>query len=1157
MRLFFSCFVSALFAFPLLAQNITGSFTGSVTDPSGAVVSGAEVTATNLETNQALAARTNELGGFQLLYLRPGPYSLKVAAKGFKTAVRDNLRLLVEERVRVDFALEIGDAATTISVKEEVPLVESQTASLGQVISARSLQELPIRGRNVFDLVGLAPGVQTNIRALGDVASTGTNAAPLFVFSDMSINGGRFRTNDFMLDGVTIMLPENNNYAISPTPDGTQEFKVQTNAYGPEFGRSGGGVVNVLTRGGGNAFHGTIYEFFRNDRLRANNYFANARNQKRGVFHYNQFGVATGGAIKKDRTFFFAEYQGHREDTSFGGRVLTIPTAAQRAGNFSDVRATNGQPITIFDPFSTQALPGGGFVRQPFAGNVIPATRLDRAASRMASFLPAPNLPGEGPARVNNWAFAPSNATDDDQYSVRIDQRISDKHSIFGRLTRNLGVSKNTGEFGTIADNTLGNIQNRVANGVVNGTYLLSPTRILNYRSGITRRYEGRQPINQGKVDIAALGFPTAMASAFDSKFAMFPTIATGYATFGMDGGDPIRRGNTIYTLVADASEVRGRHTFKLGADFRLYDQTPLQGWPVGHSYSFGRGQTQGPDPLQQSLTAGDGFASFLTGFGTGSIRNTPALAIRNLYWAAFLNDEIKLGKLTVNLGLRYEVENPRTERYNRFASFDFNSPFPISVPGVANLKGVLTRPGRNGLDRAQTQTSYQNWGPRIGLAYAMNPKTVIRAGYGIFYSPLWGTTSAGGFGVTGEEITTDWLSSIDGVTPVNPLSNPFPNGFLQPLTTEAFRVQLGQNLNIIDRGNKSNAYTQQWNFGVQREIPGNMVVEVAYAANKGTRLPVPFEFNQLDPRLQSLGQDLNTRVANPFFGLVPTGALSAATVARGQLLRPYPQYLSVSNNNPSRWSNAGNSIYHSVTIRAEKRFTHGVNFVAAYTRGKVIDEASARIFGVNLAVTPQNNYNLRAERALSEGDVRSRFVLNHTVDLPFGRGQRMLSNAPRVLDYLVGGWSASGQLTLVSGFPLALASTGNSGVFSGRLRPNTTGKSAELTGPIQQRLNRYFDTAQFSIPAAFTFGNLGRTLNVRGPGLAGYDIALSKRFVVREPVSLLFRAEAFNLTNTPFFGGANTPFGNPGQTLGNPDFGVISAARNERQFQFSLKVQW
>ena len=394
------------------------------------------------------------------------------------------------------------------------------------------------------------------------------------------------------------------------------------------------------------------------------------------------------------------------------------------------------------------------------------------------------------------------------------------------------------------------------------------------------------------------------------------------------------------------------------------------------------------------------------------------------------------MGKLTVNLGVRYEVEHPRTERYDRFASFDFNKAFPIAVPGVSNLAGVLTHPGRDGLQRSQTETPWTNFGPRVGIAYALNAKTVIRTGYGIFYSPLWGTTSAGGFGVTGEELATDWLSTVDGVTPLTPLSNPFPSGFLIPPNTPAGVLQLGQNLNVIDRGNKSNAYTQQWNFGIQRELPAAMVVEVAYAANKGTRLPTAFDYNQLDPRYQALGQDLNTRVANPFYGLVSTGTLSATTVAKGQLLRPYPQYLSVSNNNPSRWSNAANSIYHSVTVRAQKRFTHGINFIAAYTRGKVIDQATARISGVNLAQVPQNNYDLRAERALSEADVKHRFVLNHTIDLPFGRGKKYAAGAPRAVDLIIGGWSASGQLTLVSGFPLALGSVGNSGVFGGRLRP-------------------------------------------------------------------------------------------------------------------------
>lgn len=1138
-----------MFAANVWSQNITGTILGTVRDGSGAVVSGASATVTHVDTNQTTATATNNLGNFEAPYLRPGTYQVKVSAAGFKTVVRDNVVLQVDSRLRLDFALELGDIATTIAVTGEAPLVESSAASLGQVVTSRSIAELPIRGRNVFDLVGLAPGVQVNNRAMGDVASTGSNAAPLFVLSDISINGGRFRTNDFMLDGVSIMLPENNNFALSPTPDGTQEFKVQTNNFGPEFGRSGGGVINVVTKGGSNAFHGSVSEFFRNDRLRANNYFANARRQARGIFHFNLFGASAGGRIVRDKTFFFAEYQGHREDTSFGGRAVTLPTLDQRRGDFSNLRANTGAAITIFDPRSTTPAAGGTFVRTPFAGNRIPAGQMDPAAVRMMSFLPAPNRAGEGPGQINNYAFAPTNATGSDQWSVRVDQRFSDKHGLFVRVTRNSGLNTNTGTYGTIADDTMGAIENRVLNGVINGTYTLSANKILSYRYGAARRYEGRVPIHQGKIDLRELGFPTNVVNAFDPKFAMFPTINTGnYNQFGQTSGDPIRRGNDIHTWVSDSSIITGRHTAKFGGDVRLYNQTPLQGFPVQHSYSFARSQTQGPNPLTPSLTAGDGFASYLTGFGTGSIRNTPAFAIRNWYWAVFVNDEIKMGKLTVNVGLRYEVEEPRTERYNRFATFDFARPFPIRIAELPNLAGVLTHPGQDGEPRGNFDAARKNFGPRIGLAYRMSNRMVLRVGYGIFYAPRWGTTSAGGFGASGEEQTTPWLSSLDGVTPVNFLSNPYPDGVLLPFRNQAERLQVGQSISMVDRRSLTNTYTQQWNFGVQRELRGGFVVETAYAGNKGTRLGVGNDPNQIDPQFQALGAGLNQQVTNPFFGLVSAGALSTRTVARSQLLRPFPHYGGMIYNNPARAQNMGSSSYHSFLLRAEKRFTHGINLTAAYTNSKLIDDSSGRIFGINGNPPPvQNSYNLRAERSLSEGDVSQRLVVNHTVDLPFAKRNRF-----------IGGWSVSGTATLARGFPLWLSSTGNSGVSSSRLRPNSTGQSAELKGDVQTRLGRYFDISQFTVPAPFSFGNVSRTLpEVRLPGLRAYDVALSKRFLVREPLSLLFRAETFNLTNTPYFSGSNTPGGNPGTNLGGADFGVINFASGERQVQFSLKVIW
>lgn len=1147
--MFLRSFVLALLAaaLPLAAQNITGTILGTVTDATGAVISDAAVEVRHLETNQAVTVRTNALGAYQAPYLRPGTYRVTVSQPGFKSAVRDGLLLRVEDRLRVDFQLEVGDATTSVTVVGETPLVETENASLGQVVPARALQEIPIRGRNVFDLVGLAAGVQVNPRAIGGTASTGDNAAPLFVQSDLSINGGRFRTNDFLVDGVSVMLPENNNFALSPSPDATQEFKVLTNSFGPQFGRSGGGVVNVVTRGGSNEFHGVLYEFFRTDRLRANNFFANARNQPRGKFVFNQFGGALGGPIARNRTFFFADYQGHRERVSGGAGIATVPTAAERAGDFSQTRNRNGDPIIIYNPFSTRAAPGGGFVRDPFPGNVVPASVQSRVGRNLARYYPDGNVPGEGPARINNLLWSPRNRLNSDQWSARIDHRFSDNWSLFGRLTRNTGESANNGPYNNIAEPVLGVISNRVVNGVINATGVLSPTRILSLRAGATRRFEGRTPLSAGKVSLTELGFPASLAAVVQEQ--LFPVVSVAnYTGLGAPSGDRIRRGNTIYTVVAEQTEIRGRHTLVWGADVRLYDQTPFQAGAPSGSYSFSLAQTQGPDPLRASLTAGHGVASLLTGFGSGSINQVPALAIRNMYYALFFNDDVRLGRLTLNLGLRWDYEQPRTERYNRFGNFDFDGLFPAQLGGQP-LRGVLRWAGRDGVPRGQFDPTYRNFGPRLGLAWRLTDRTVVRTGYAIFFAPRFGTTSGQGFGVPGSELTTPWVASLDGVTPLNLIDNPFPTGLFEPPRLETERLQMGLGITIMDRNNKSNIYNQQWNFTLQHELAG-FLLEAGYAGNKGTHLPISVEFNAAHPRYQALGAQLAQLVDNPFFGLTTVGTLAQRSISRLQLLRPYPHYGSVSTFNPAVAQNLGSSIYHAFQFRAERRLARGQNFVVAYTNSKLIDNGSGRIFGETAFTPPvQNAYDLGAERSLSEGDISQRLVVSHTLELPFGRGRALLGDASGALEYLVGGWSASGAVTWHTGFPLALTSIGNPGVHASVLRPNSTGKSARLSGPPQDRLTRYFDTSQFTVPEPYTFGNVARTLpDVRGPSRRNYDVALQKTFPIREPYSLAFRAEAYNLTNTPYFF-------TPGESLGSATFGVITTAGNERTVQFSLKL--
>jgi len=1136
--------VSGLY-FPLPAQQITGAIVGTITDPANAPIPNAEISVTDSATRQTTNARADGLGNFVVPYLKPGRYSVRVSAPGFKTLVRENVVVQVDGQVRLEFRLEVGDVATEVSIREELPLVETEKGAVGQVVSDRAIRDLPLQGRNVFDLVGLAAGVQTNPLGDGRVISSGSaSGLAIFVAADISINGGRFRTNEFLLDGVSVMLPVQNQFALSPSPDSTLEFKVMSNSYGPQFGRSGGGVINVVTRGGSNEFHGVIYEMFRNDRLKANNYFANARGQGRGVFHFNMFGGTLGGPVMRNRTFFFADYQGHREDVELGGRSLTIPTAAQRQGDFSGLLNALGQPVLIYDPFTTRPNPAGtGYIRDPFPGNRIPAERFDPASARIQRHIPLPNRPGEGPAKLNNWAYYSREDTRSDQWSVRLDHRVSERHTVFGRYTRNTGESENPGEFGTPADTQHIRFTNDTFNAVVNGTYVFTPARVLNYRFGATRRDGNQVTAPSGSVRLTDLGFPPYVAAAVQKE--TFPLINfTGYAQIGTPPDAP--QTNDIYTIVLEQTQIRGRHTLTYGADLRLYNQNVFRPTDASGNYTFTRGFTQGPDPQRASLTAGDAWASFLIGYGSGQIQYTPAFAVRNAYLAGFFNDDIRRHRLTLNLGVRWEYEQPRTERYNRFSTFDFDRPFPIRVPGLPQLYGVLTHPGRDGEPRGNFDTFRKGFGPRIGLAYRWTDRTVLRSGYGVFFLPRQGYPNATQFGAAGFQIVTTWIASIDGITPLNPLSNPYPGGLLQPPVSQAEILQLGQSITINPRYNKNNCYVQHWNFGIQEELPGHWLLEAVYAGNQGVRLPVSVQFNQVHPQYQRLGNELTRRVPNPFYGLVSTGALSTPTVSLNQLLRPFPQYGSIDSN----LNNTASSKYHSFQLRAERRFAAGGQLLLTYTVSKMIDNGSGRVVNFTAFRPPaQNQYDLRSERAVSQQDISQRLNLSHVVDLPFGSSRRWLNQVPKPLLWFVGGWSVQGTLVLNTGFPLALTSSGNSGVFSPSLRPNNIGKSARLSGDPQLRLNRFFETDVFRIPEPFTFGNTGRTLpDVRGPGRRNYNVAVSKAMAISERLRMIFRAEAFNLTNTPFF----MP---PGTGLGTASFGVISEALGERQVQFGLRL--
>ncbi len=1056
---------------------------------------------------------------------------------------RSAIRVEVEGRHRVDFALELGDVRSTVTITEVVPPVQTESASLGRVVPDRNIQELPVLGRNVFELAGLVAGVQMNpLAAERQIVAEGD-----FGSADISISGGRFRTNEFLVDGVTVMLPANNFPGMAPTPEATQELKVMTSNSGAQFGRTGGGIFNVVTRGGTNELRSTAFYFLRDQWLNSNTFFANARGLRLSPFNYHMFGGTAGGPIRRNRAFFFLEYQGMRRDTQSGEGIRTLPTLEQRRGDFSQTRTAAGQLIILYDPFSTSsATAGAGYVRSPLPGNQIPPSRIDPVSARVQTHIPAPNRPGEGPALINNYVYFRESHESTDQASLRVDYRFNDRHSFFSRFSGSLLRHSSAGDYKTLADTEGEDLTNPFLNAVLNGTIVLSPVNLLNYRYGVTRYFRDTSPLRQGKVPLTDLGFPVSIAAKVQVQ--SFPQISfTGYSGIGTPPG--VLTGNDVHSWAVDFTRIQNRHTIKLGVDLRVYNQTPFRPSQASGSYSFTRAFTQGPDPLRSTLGRGDGFASFLLGYGSGFVQYSPAFAIRNVYFGCFVQDDIRIGRLTVNLGLRWDYEQPRTERYNRFANFDFDRQLPVSVAGYPQLRGVLVQAGTEGYPRGQFDSAKRNFAPHVGLAWRLKKNAVLRSAAGMTYYPRIGSPNAREFGASGAEITTRWVSSLDGVTPLRPLSNPYPEGIFLPPANEAERRLVGQALTVTDRSSRNNAYSAQWNLTFEHGLPSNSIFEAAYVGSRGIRLPVAVDFNQVHPTYLSYGAKLNSLVANPFVGLVQSGTLALEQVSVAQLLRPYPQYLGIASINT-----AADSFHHGLTLTWDKRFSLGFSALISYTASKTIDTASGRVIdvpGAGLRPPTQNQYDRRSERAVSQQDISQRLVVSHTIDVPLGRGRRWWASMPNVLNLLAGGWSLSGQATFLTGFPIALTSSGDAGLFTAVLRPNNVGRSARLEGPVHSRLQRYFDTSAFLVPDPFSLGNTGRTLpDVRSPGRRNYNLALSKRVSWKEHRSIQVRAEAYNVSNTPYFGF-------PGVGAGSNNFGVIKSAGNAREIQLAMKLAW
>jgi len=1124
-----SVLIAMLLAAIAQAQSITGSITGIITDSSGAVVPGAEVTAIHTATSARTTAKSDGSGNYSIPLLPRGDYRVEATASGFKRLVRDGIVLQVQQTARIDLQLALGEVAESVMVTADAARLETETATLAKVIDNKAIVNLPLNTRNIYNLVFLTPGVS------GTVGNS---------YGEMrySVNGARARTMDTMIDGVSAAHPTVNGFngiSVFPSVDAVEEFKLLSADFPAEFGRSLGSVLNVVFKSGTNAFHGSAFEFLRNSAVDANNFFDNRRGQPLLSYKRSQFGGVLNGPLIKNKTFFMVSFEALRERRA-DSTITSVPTALERSGDFSQTRTTTGAAINIFDPFTTRANPAGGFIRDPFAGNRIPSTRFDPVAVNTAKYYPTPNTTPTGQSNnQGNYAASGSKPLNTTQSDYRVDQVISASQRFFARYSTRLNEDVATTFFPDaikIAEGRI-NQEDHVHGAVADYTNTLSPSMILNARLGFARTLFVYANQGLGFVP-SSLGLPSYIDTAVDNL--QFPGFSvTDYR--GLGGGDHRRNAFMTYTAVANVTKTSGKHTMKFGTDIRMMRVNVFEGRNAS-DYSFTRGMTQGPVPTQSSTTAGNGFASMMLGAGaSGSLQaNYKNVATHSMYYAGYFQDDWRVtSKLSLNLGIRWDVDAPRTERYDRTNVFDplVANPASAAMPGI---KGGLVFVGVNGQPRTQFKMDTNNIAPRFGLSWQFLPKTVLRVGYAHVYGPSQ-QAAAGTIGTMGFRVDNTWVATIDGITPNDLLRNPYPRG-VNPVVgaKNGVLTQLGNRIEATTTDIVS-PWTRQMNVNLQRELPMGTLLEVAYVGTRGFYLHRNDEgglsLNQLPASMMSMGTRLNEQVDNPFFGTpYAQGVLANARTSRAQLLRPYPQFTDII----PIYSVGASSFYHALQVTANKRFGQGLQMQLAYTWAKSLDDG----------LSHQDSYNIRADRALSDIDLKHRAVIYGLYELPFGRGKKYGTDWSRWLDIAIGHWQVNSIATFSTGNPLGISASNNAGIFNQAIRANNNGKSGLLTGPVQDRLNNYFDKSVYSQPVNFTFGNMGPRLpDIRNDGVFNWDMSIFKEMVFTDGgMRLQFRAEALNAFNTPRFGSPNT-------SVTSSSFATITSQANApRQLQFGLR---
>lgn len=1116
------------------AQEFRGSLSGRVFDQLQAVIPNAKIAVTHKDTGSRSQTVAGADGSYTLPFLPPGPYTLTAEAPGFKRFVNPNIRVTTNEREQVDIALELGEVGQSVTVSSESSMLETATASTGQVINTRQIENMPMNGRTPLVLAQLAYGVTPNSDP--KFARPFDNAGP----SDFSMGGAPSRSNELLIDGAPDTTG-NNRVAYNPPVDAVQEVKVETFQSDSAYGHTGGGTVNVVLKGGTNNFHGAAYDFNQVSALAATPWFTNRSGQKKPAGNFNQWGVSAGGPVYvpklfkgRDRVFWFFGYEGIK-DAFPEPLTSTVPTAAERTGDFSQLLRV-GAIYQIYDPLSG-AREGSRVRRQPFSGNVIPPSRLSGIARNYLPFYPLPNQPGRLDGQDNYLA----NSVRTDNYNSelsRFDFNLSDRHKFFWSFRHNERLENRGNRFKNIAT---GNLLSRINWGTTfDDVYSVSPTMVINTRLNWTRFVEGSTKPSAG-FDYTQLGFPRYLSAA-SARFVLPNINLSPFTSIGDNAGD--RTPFDIFQIFASVTKIHGSHALKFGADIREYRESSASFGSASGSYQFRSDLVRGPLDNSPSAPLGQDLASFMLGYPTGGGFDVNTFRTNQAkYYAVFLQDDFRMrSNLTVNLGIRFEHDFPTSERFNRSVNgFDPGAASPIARDALAayarspvaglpvdqfKVAGGPLFAGPNRTSLYGTKAGY--FSPRIGFAWSpagTGGKTVVRGGTGVFVFPI-GTTGLNQIGFS-QSTPILGAASTGGLRPTSTLENPFPAGIQQPTGSSlGLATNLGRGISFYNP-DRQNAYSVRWNIDVQRQLSSSVVLQLGYTGNHSVHLTIdrqldfiPAQYLSTSPvRDQAAINRLSANVANPFANLLPGTNNNGPTIAFSQLVRPFPQFTSVN----AQARNDASSYFHGFTMRLEKRFSRGLQFLTNYQWARTIAHD-----------TRLNDFSPLEKRS-ADIDRPHRFVTSMSYELPLGRGRN------GVLGRVAGGWVVNGIYSYESG---AVVGWGNILYSGGPLRWNPRG------------VDGAFDVTQFNRNSAQQLEANVRTFptrfsNLRQDSTNNVDFSILKNTRVWERAAIQFRAEFFNGFNHAVFSSPAL-----GPTASN--FGAINGVTNlERHIQMGLRLTW